>query len=149
MKPEPRRLRDIVERHRGLALTLVLLGGPVLALLAWDTAGHRRNALANRRLEVGMVRYDAMRTVGRAPDCIVRVARSEAWFFAADPATIACPGASSAAESLPRAYASLQVLIGPGGRVTAIAFDGEARLRTTRGDWPGSSLSELPQSHFD
>jgi hypothetical protein len=125
----------------------VLIFGVPGALLVWDTRGHRANASAYGRLTVGLSREQVISAVGRDPDCRVKIGRSEAWYFVARPLEASCPVFVSQPSELPRAYASVQVLIGPDARSVAVGFDGEAvNVQSTTGAMAGSSLAELPAS---
>ena len=128
--------------------TLAMAGGLVLGgryVQRTDT-----NYRAQRALTIGMPANDVVRLVGRPPDCVVRIARSEAWFYWSEPLFAdTCPSALSRPSELPHELQSLQVLVGADQRVVAYALEGEWSVVSSRGPAKGSSLAGIPLSHYE
>jgi hypothetical protein len=130
---------------RNALLAVIVMISIPMSILVWDTRGHRRNAAAFRRLDLGMSADEIRKAVRREPDCVVRVSESQVWFYFAKLRDIQCPSAVDTPAELPRDYASLQILVGPSRLVDAIGFDGETQgVRVAGGLVSGSSIAELP-----
>jgi hypothetical protein len=99
------------------------------------------------RIVPGMTRAELLAGLREEPDCIVRVRRSEAWFYRGAMGSVPCQTAADNPAALPTAYGTLQILVGPDGRVRAVAIDGERYLRIANGgSLPASTLQALSVS---
>jgi hypothetical protein len=103
------------------------------------------NKRAYDRIRPGMSRSELRETLGDRPDCVISVGSSEAWFYRGALGEVPCLAHVARAEELPTLYGTLQVLVGPDGRVTAVAMDGERMLKTAKGEHFASTLASLPR----
>jgi hypothetical protein len=130
----------------------ILLATPAAALLGWSAydvylgdANHR----AHSELKLGMSADQVDRIIGRGPDCVVFLARSQALFFGDAFGVGPCPLHVATPSELPRAYNSLQVLIGPDGRVAAFTLDGESCVLSAKCKVRGQGLAEMARECVD
>lgn len=133
-------------------ITVVPAGVVTLGVLAWvpyDLYLSHQNNRAHARLKLGMTAGEVLQIIGREPDCTVRLSKSQALYFATGFGMGACPSRVDIPAELPRDYDSLQVLTGPGGRVTAFALDGESCISSARGIAKGQSLAQLPAAYVE
>jgi hypothetical protein len=83
-------------------------------------------------IQVGMTRVEAREALGDSPDCVIPLGRAEAWFFRGAFGSVECHGPVSSVAELPSVYGALQILIGPDGRVRAVAMRREAAEERVR-----------------
>jgi hypothetical protein len=147
----PSRLRVRARRVWVLALALLLVT-PASALLGWtayDLYRSHANHRAHSVLKLGMSAGQVHGILGRKPDCVVRLARSQVFFFADAFGVDPCPASVAAPSELPRAYDSLQVLMGPDGRVAAFTLDGESCVLSAKCRVRGQGLAEMSAECVD
>jgi hypothetical protein len=125
-----------------IVVSMTVVGG--FGWAVYDLYLGHLNHRAHTKLKLGMSVSEVREVVGREPDCIVRVLRSRAWLFGGAYGIDPCPQSVDAPSDLPRAYNSIQVLIGPSGRVTAFTLDGESCVLSAKGAAKGQSMAELP-----
>ena len=127
-----------------LLASLGAVGACAAAFYLADRDGWNKRAFD--RVRPGMSRAEAERALGEHPDCVVRVGRSEAWFYRGALGTVSCRSRVERLADLPTVYGTLQLLVGPDARVRAIAMDGERSLDTVSGPQFASVLKLLPAS---
>jgi hypothetical protein len=125
-----------------LAVTALAAGCATLFYLT-DRDGWNKRAYD--RIRPGMSRAELAEALGDRPDCVVSVGPSEAWFYRGALGEVRCLDHVARAEELPTLYGTLQILVGPDGRVTAVAMDGERPLKTAKGAHFASTLESLPR----
>ena len=103
------------------------------------------NKRAYDRVRPGMSRAELASALSDRPDCVITVGRSEALFYRGALGEVPCVPHVARAEELPTLYGTLQILVGPDGRVTAVAMDGERLLKTAKGEHFASTLEALPR----
>jgi hypothetical protein len=98
------------------------------------------------RIQTGITREELLSVLGEQPDCVVAIGRSEAWFYRGALGAVPCPSHVDQPAELPTLYGTLQILLGPDGRVRAVAMDGERSTKIPNGTLFASTLQLLPMS---
>jgi hypothetical protein len=129
----------------------VILTPLLLLAFGWCvTARHRANARAWDTLQPGQNLETLLEEMARPADCSVNLKGAVAMYWSANQSIAPCPAAVERIADLPRAYASLQVLVSRDQRILALGFDGETHeIRTVRSNVVGSSLADLEQSFIE